>query len=154
VSGGQEGKIRFFNLRDKKVEADVAAHAGWVWRLTFSSAGDRLLSAGADNIARIWKLGSRDKPVTLEGHDSEGLYRLFSPDARFVVTAGKEGIVRFWDSERGQLFYSFKAHDGAVNSVVFSPTGTHLLTAGADRFVRIWVAESGQQSGETEAGYD
>jgi twitching motility protein PilT len=122
--------------------------------VALASKGSRLVTAGGDGVARIWKIGAKEKPIALEGHRGEVLYAAFSPNDQIVATSGKDGTVRVWNAESGACIFSIDAHAGAANSVNFSPDGEFLLTAGADDLIKLWRAEQGEFVREVDHCYD
>lgn len=53
---GGDGSIGLFDAQDGRPLREFTAHRGDVVTLAFSPSGDRLASAGADGVARLWKL--------------------------------------------------------------------------------------------------
>jgi serine/threonine protein kinase len=78
----------------------LAGHEGGVSALKISSDGRWLVTAGRDNIARLWNLTSpqpwRD-PISLRGHTASVGSVAFSPDSRWLVTASSDKTARLWD---------------------------------------------------------
>lgn len=82
----------------------------------FSPDGTRIITADADNTARIWDAETGEEILTLKGHgekvsnkdmpfqdDRDGVISAdFSPDGLFVATASKDGTARIWHALPGK----------------------------------------------------
>jgi WD40 repeat protein len=103
---------------------------------SFSPDGKRVVTASADNIARVWDLsGSTPRSALLAGHTAS-----FSPDGRRVVTASTDNTARVWDelnrpTPRSTLLVG---HTGRVINASFSPDGKRVVTASSDNTARVW----------------
>jgi WD40 repeat protein len=104
----------------------------------FAPDGRRILTASADNTARLWD-GDGKPFATLQGHTSAVNSAVFAPDGRRILTASSDGTARLWDSD-GKLLATLQGHTGAVTSAVFAPDGRRILTASADNTARLWEA--------------
>ena len=75
-----------------------------MYSAAFSSDGKRIVTASADNTARIWDAvtGEQiDEPLT--GHASGDVYSAaFSLDGKRIVTASDDMTARLWDAETGK----------------------------------------------------
>ena len=67
----------------------------------FSPDGKRIVTASADNTARVWDTQIvRAVPVSFGSPASIGAQ--FSSDGKRVVTASDDGTARVWDAQTGQ----------------------------------------------------
>ncbi|MBI2947208.1 MAG: WD40 repeat domain-containing protein [Verrucomicrobia bacterium] len=78
-------------------------HDDSVFRVQFSPAGDRIVTASADGTARIWD-GLTGQPLT-EPLRHQGLVHCvqFSPDGERVVTASNDQTARVWEVPKPPL---------------------------------------------------
>lgn len=108
--------------------------------ITFTPEGDGVVTAGHDNVARLWSLGEEPQ-LRLEldhGHRSVNMLDV-SPDGHLLATASNGSPdVRLWSLESGEQLAAWDAHEGRVPSLDFDATGRRLVTAGSDRNVSIW----------------
>src|SRR5262249_41001063 len=108
--------------------AQVWFHEGPVSHAEFSADGLRVLTAGADGVARVWDVVTGEAVTPPLVHAGAVSHAAFSPDGRVVLTASKDGTAKLWDAGSGQLLATF-THDGAVKYAAFSPDGRSVVTA-------------------------
>ena len=138
---------RFFQqlILDRwKVTTPLATfqHEGEVTSAVFSPDGARILTASADNTARLWDGGSGKLLATFQ-HEGDVTSAVFSPDGARILTASADNTARLWDGGSGKLLATFQ-HESGVNSAVFSPDGARILTASWDNTARLWDGGSGK----------
>ena len=117
--------------------------------------GARILTAGADGIARLWDAATGAPLAALAGHTGVRL----SPGGARVVTTSDDHTARLWDLD-GHLISTLDGHIGAVHAAVYSPNGRRILTASEDGTARLWDASgrlleilSGHTKGLFSAGF-
>jgi WD40 repeat protein len=74
----------------------LAGHAAEVTVAAFSPDGTRIVTASADNTARIWDAASGRSLMVLRDHTAEVTAAAFSPDGTRIVTASWDKTARIW----------------------------------------------------------
>lgn len=135
------------------------AHTEELQRLTFSTDGSMLATAGFDGMARTWRVlpdGTLEPLHRITGH-SDAIHAVaFSPDARILATAGYDGRVGLFDSVTGEGSF-IESTGGQVLSVAFGPTGRLLFVANRDDGnIGVWDASHDPPvlSGDLDASRD
>ena len=117
ASGGEDGKIRIWNLVRKKSVAILDSHVSVVRGLDFSPDSNGLVSAGRDKIAILWDaLAWKPKKTipVLEGIEAVG----FLQKGRVVYTGGERGCLRIWDAQTGLEWTDEQAARGEAYAIV------------------------------------
>jgi WD40 repeat protein len=132
-------RTTLLGMRVKAVLSDRGKPVGDV---DFSPDGKKLVVAGGDGVARIYRASDgahlRDLP-----HGSPLSAAVFSPDGTTIATAGKGSAARLWNVKSGALLHVLR-HGGPVTSATFSRDGHLLATTSDDKTARIWDVSSGR----------
>jgi hypothetical protein len=72
-------------------------HQGEVTYAAFSPDGARILTASADNTAKLWDAGS-GKLIASFGHQGTVRSAVFSPDGAWILTASWDKTAKLWDA--------------------------------------------------------
>ncbi|MEZ6030942.1 MAG: TIR domain-containing protein [Hyphomonadaceae bacterium] len=100
----EDGPVDLIDSTTGKVIAHLNGpdgHTGRIFSATFSPDGSRLVTSGADAIARVWDAGSGRQLLRLVGHTDAIRDAVFSPDGTRILTAGDSSSVRLWDAGTG-----------------------------------------------------
>jgi WD40 repeat protein len=108
-------------------------HSERVWHAAYSPDGRRVVTACADQTARVWS------PLTPPlQHRGEVRYAAFSPDGSRIVTASDDQTARVWDAATGEPLSPPLRHHGKVLHAEFSPDGRQVVTASEDQTAQVW----------------
>lgn len=133
-TGGNDAKIRLWNISDRtSVELPTEdISMGSVWSLDFFASSDemKLVSGGADRMAYIWDVSTRNRLKRLEGHTGEVTSVRFSPDGKHIVSGA--GMARVWDAESGKLIDVLRGHEFKVWAVDFLGDAQSVVTGSLD----------------------
>ncbi|KAL9584552.1 MAG: hypothetical protein Q9212_002043 [Teloschistes hypoglaucus] len=117
ASGGEDGKIRIWDLSKRKSIATLDSHVSVVRGLDYSSALDVLVSASRDKTAIVWDaqtwMTSKVIPI-LEVVESVG----FVGDSTRIFTGGDSGILRIWDAQTGRKVAEEQADEKEGNEII------------------------------------
>jgi WD40 repeat protein len=121
----------------------LSGHEGGVSALEISLDGHWMVTAGHDNVARLWNLTSPEpwtKPILLRGHTASIGSVGFSPDGRWLVTASSDKTARLWDLRQLPVARPFelRGHQAVVTTLGFSPRSHWLATLARDNGVWLW----------------
>lgn len=133
-----ETNIKLFSTQTGVEEGQLVGHASWVKGVTFSSNGNRLVSAGADQTIRIWDIPERRELAALRGHMSEVNCVAVTSDAKTIVSGCKDGTLFGWDAERIEHKKPFDTLPIPIASIEFFPGGQAMLSVNGDGTVSLW----------------
>ena len=101
ASGGEDGKVKIWDLHKRKPTATLDAHVSVVRSLDYCSKRSLLLSASRDRTAIIWDAKIWQQLATIPV--LEAVERAtFICDGRFFLTGGETARLRVWDASTGQ----------------------------------------------------
>ncbi len=142
ASGGNDGRVRVWDLAGGRTRHLLKGHGKCVWSVAFSPDGLTLASGSFDGTIALWDADSGARRNQLEGHSRTMSFVTFSPDGREVAAGDGEGAVQFWDVSTGERVRRWeKVHEGMVRCVAYSPDGKLVASGGQD--ARVVVAEAG-----------
>jgi U3 small nucleolar RNA-associated protein 13 len=144
ASGGEDGKIKVWDLHKRKSAATLDAHVSVVRSLKFSTARQLLLSGSRDKTAMLWDANTWKLVSTtavLETIETVGF--LADDDAFF--TAGETARLRIWEIASGKEITEEQEAgselDGILDVIHF-PNLSFLLTVHADQTLKLHALES------------
>jgi WD40 repeat protein len=112
-----------------------------VLSVAFSPDGKHVLTAGGDNIARLWEVASGKERRHFEGSNPVA----FSPDGKRVFTGSNDTTARIWDVLTGKAICTFTGHSGRVWAAAFTPDGKRVVTTSLDGTARLWDCATGRE---------
>jgi len=125
--------------------AVLSGHREYVISEAYSPDGARIVTASADNTARIWDARTGTQLAVLTGHSDHVGTARYSPDGTRIVTSSSDKTARIWDARTGAQLIVLSGHAEELNSASYSPDGTRIVTAAADKTARIWDSRTGAQ---------
>ncbi|MBL9136263.1 MAG: protein kinase [Verrucomicrobiales bacterium] len=144
VVGTTEDRALVLDWRTGRRVGQPMAHSAQIYRLSISSDGTKVATAGWDNVGRIWNLQTGE-PMTPPLVHERRLYSVsFSPDGRLLATGSEDESARLWEVLSGRPVGAPLLHQGEVMWVRFSPDSRTLLTASTDGTARLWSCEDGK----------
>jgi dipeptidyl aminopeptidase/acylaminoacyl peptidase len=138
VNLGQLAEAPPVDLARTPESVQTMTHPSAVNMVAFSPDGRLLATAGDDNSARVWEVGSgRERRRLL--HDNKVYGVAFSPDASLLATGSWDDTARLWDTTSWQE--RDRITGDTIWDVAFSSDGRLLATAGTID-VRVWEVAS------------
>ncbi|VEP14764.1 WD-40 repeat protein [Hyella patelloides LEGE 07179] len=137
ASGDDDGKVKFWNLREATFVSEFAPHKMRISGLAFIQEGKVLVTASFDRTIKLWDLESGQLLQELTGHTGKIRAIAIHPNGNVLATGGNDGII-LWNLEQGEIITRLKENSSWIQSLAFSPNGQYLASGGFDLNVRIW----------------
>ncbi|HKX27657.1 MAG TPA: AAA-like domain-containing protein, partial [Blastocatellia bacterium] len=126
------------------LQTQLQGHSGPVYSAAFSPDSRWVMTASADQTARVWEAATGRPMAVLQGHTAEVWNAAFSPDGQRIVTTSGDNTARIWEAATGRPLAILQGHTDHVTGAVFSPDSKRILTSSLDQTARIWEASTGQ----------
>jgi serine/threonine protein kinase len=114
------------------------AHQSSINALQLLSDRRHFLSAGADNVIRLWDLSTGEEIRTFEGHQTFVNAIALSPDEKRFYSGSADGAIFAWNTETGEKIAEFSGHAGPVNALDRNPDGRFLVSGASDGTLNVW----------------
>jgi WD40 repeat protein len=133
-----------YDVESRTKIAVLSGHSLQVLSAVFSPDGRQILTASADNTARVWNAVSGNQ-ISVLTHTGYVNRACFSPDGHKIVTASNDRTARVWDAQTGAGIFVLKGHELAVWDATFTPDSRRVLTTSGDHTTRIWAAQCSKE---------
>lgn len=121
-----------------------SGHNDIIMSASFSTDGQKLVTASKDNTVKIWDIKTGKCIHTLKKHTASVNYAEFSADDKFIVSASDDGTAMLWDAKNGKHIATMKRHTRPVISVAFSHNGDYIVTASPFEMIILWNGKTGE----------
>jgi polyadenylation factor subunit 2 len=105
---------------------------------SFSPNDTKFVSAGDDNLIKIWDFNEAIEQRTLTGHGWEVRSVDWHPTKGLIASGSKDNLLKLWDPRTSRTLSTLHFHKNTVGMVRFQPhTGNLLASASRDGTCRI-----------------
>jgi len=142
VATAVNGRLEAWDIASQQTATNFAAHAGTapVFDLVFTSDGKKLVTFGAENVAKEWDTTSWKKTGEWPLEPKTEAFAISSVDGLLAAATGS-GQVELIPSRDPDKRRRFTGQDRIV-SLKFSPDGRTLAAASESGTVELWATES------------
>jgi WD40 repeat protein len=148
ASGGQDGKVKFWDAGSGQHTATAKLGGAWVEHIAWCPAGTGDVAGGGAALLAA----AAGREVVFLGADAAVRHRCaaaprtvqviaWEPAGR-VLAAAHFGGVRLWDGDDFALRKEFPYNNG-IHALVWSPDNRWLVSGNQDRSVHLWIPETG-----------
>lgn len=124
----------------KMTEASVfVAHDSYVLDLLFTPDSQTLVSAGMDNLVKLWSLPDWALARTLEGHSHSVNSISLASDGATLATGSTDATVQLWSMADGKLLQTMEDRRKTVASVQISPDGQWVAAGSYGGRAMVWT---------------
>jgi len=146
--GRGTGELMLWDLEKNLLAHKIQAHKTWTFAIHFDKAGERMFTAGGDNLVKVWKFNEYDKPTqTLTNHTGDVHGIVLTKDEQQLISAGDDKAPLIWDMKTGRVAQKLEKHPRQIPALAISPDGSRLVTASRDSNLRIFDLDDGEKRG-------
>ncbi|HEY9641174.1 MAG TPA: hypothetical protein V6C57_11870, partial [Coleofasciculaceae cyanobacterium] len=121
----------------------LEGHTDSVYSVSFSPAGQKIVSAGKDASIRIWGADGRLLQAIPRAHTQPIRNLTLSPNGQWMASVSDDKTIKLW-SIGGRLIRRLPMQPRRVNGAAFSPNSQQLATADAEGSIRLWQVTTGK----------
>ncbi len=141
--GMKNGNISLWNLETG--EQSKTLSAGTMNALSADKDGQYLITAGNENIIKIWDVQKGISVRNLENGESGAVLSLgISRDGKKLVSVGNNGQIQLRDLQSGEIILTLQSGD-KVSAVSFGNNDKYLAAGLENGSIRVWNLESREE---------
>ncbi|MEX2142795.1 MAG: protein kinase [Pirellulales bacterium] len=165
VTNAADGKIRIWDLEQRRVEHELEDLAGLVSNLSLSQDGSRLVTiapqptATSDkpvseqsSVVQFWNVHTGEELIEQQMQQRMVWSAVFAPTPGEVLLVGGDSA-SLYQVGGNRPIMSFSPH-GAVTSASYSPDQKRIVTSGGDVSAKVWELTSGHALFKLALGHE
>jgi Anaphase-promoting complex subunit 4 WD40 domain len=127
AAGHTDGRVTVWNIKTGEMVHSLNAHSAKIKAVQFIGQGDRLLTIGDDDRARLWSTSDWKEVGTIEGVAFTGGV---SPDARFLAAQDPKQAIWIWDlATLKPVRQLTEPGKGGLANIAFTADGKYIAAA-------------------------
>lgn len=145
IAGGTEDGKLIIWYKDRSTAPITLAEEkdNPIYAVRFNNAGTLLATGDIQGSVVIWDLHTRQKLITLTGHDARINDIQFSDDDKMMATASYDGKVQLWETTNFNAQpIVLSDHTSWVWTIAFNPNGNELISGCVDNLIRMYPTQS------------
>ena len=128
------------------------AHEGQVLDLLFAGESRSMISAGIDNLVKVWTVGDWQINATLQGHEKSVNAIALSPDGSTLVSGSSDATVKLWSLPEREVRQTLRDRKKAVSSVTVSDDGSWVAAGWYGGQAVVWTMDGEKIVGVRASG--
>jgi WD40 repeat protein len=130
----------------------LPGHTGGTYFAQFTPNGQRVITGGADKVARVWESASGKMALELHGHTGGVTGADVTADGKRISTSSRyDQTARVWDANSGKNLIEIKQKRLAFAE--FSPDGKQILAVADQGDAVLWDATTGERLRQLASPY-
>lgn len=145
--GGDDHKIRLWNLQTGEIEKKLARNIDWIKAVRLRPDGLILLSADMGDVGLMWETENPENAFTsLKGIETAVTCAAFTKDGSKVAIGTFGGGVFVFDAKTGAALNRLSVGVGTADAVAWSDDNQYLAASGRMGVIRVWNFNNGVKS--------
>lgn len=137
--GGDDHKIRLWNLKTGNIEKKLTRNIDWIKAVRLRPDGLVLLSADMGDVGIMWETEAPNNSFTgLKGIETAVTSAEFTADGSKIAIGTFGGGVFVFDAVKGTLLNKLHVGEGTADAVAWSADGAFLAASGRTGVIRVW----------------
>lgn len=136
LSGGNDGKIVIWDVKELKPVGKLLGHDDRIWSL--ASNKNFCVSGSADGSIKLWDFEQMCQMSTFSNGPNDVYAVDIDSSSSKVISGGFDRTIILYDIETNKEIRTIKEHKGAVTSICFDSTGNLAISGGKDMTIHIW----------------
>jgi WD40 repeat protein len=137
-SGGTNGNIYSWNIKERNLISTLSGHTDIVMSLTNIPHLNNVASASLDKTIAVWDSYSNERILHLHGH-RKGIFDLtYSSEYRLLVSCGFEHDAFVWSPFVNNLMGRLRGHHASLVGCIAIEGTPELITGDADGVFKLW----------------
>jgi len=149
---GKLGEVRLLKPDSGELVRVLAMTSDVVFDCAFNPAGDRLATAAADGVVRVFEVASGKEQLTITSHSDWVFCVAWNADGSQLATGSRDKTAKVFDAKTGELLITFNGHNQPVRGVLFHPDGKEVYSTGSDNKLQRWSIAEGKKAAEAGFG--
>jgi len=145
---GKHGEVRLLKGDSGELVKVLGMTSDVVFDCAFSPQGDRLVSAAADGVVRVFDVASGSEQLTITSHSDWVFAVAWNSDGTRLATASRDKTAKVFDAKTGELLVTYNGHNQPVRGVLFHPDGKEAYSAGSDNKLHRWSIADGKKAAD------
>lgn len=146
LTGTQAGEFCMWDGQSFQFETIIQAHETPVRSMTFTRAGNFLVSGDDGGNIRYWRT-NLELVKNISAHKEAIRGIAFAPTDLKFATGSDDSTVRVWDFARVTAEHVLAGHGGDVKCVDWHPSKAFIVSGSKDGLVKLWCARTGRSLG-------
>jgi WD40 repeat protein len=149
---GKHGEVRLLRPYSGELVKVLGMTSDVVYDCAFSPSGDRLATAAADGVVRVFDVATGSEQLTITSHSDWVFAVTWNKDGTQLASASRDKTAKVFDAKTGELLITYNGHNQPVRGVLFQPDGKQMYSAGSDNKLHRWAIADGKKAADAPLG--